>query len=100
MFPLSFSETSLPRLKTYVLMVVIGIILRPGFIYKRRRLNGVEISLNIVGRSLERILATTTSFTRLLPKLCASNLLLHHNEDLLPNFAFNAYSDSAHNMEL
>ena len=72
-FPLSFSQTSLPRLE---ICVVTGIILRPGFIYGKRRFNGVEIPLDIVGKPLERVLAATTSITRPLQKLPASDLLL------------------------
>lgn len=53
-----------------------GIILRPGFIYGKRRINGVDIPLDAIGAPLERALAAAESFTRPLQKLPASDLLL------------------------
>lgn len=53
-----------------------GTILRPGFIYGKRRFNGVDIPLDIVGEPVERVLAAAASLTRPLQKLPASDLLL------------------------
>lgn len=55
--------------------VVAGTILRPGFIYGKRRVNGVDIPLDFVGQPLEKILAATETFTRPFAKLPASDLL-------------------------
>ncbi|KAG0568408.1 hypothetical protein KC19_6G017500 [Ceratodon purpureus] len=52
-----------------------GTILRPGFIYGKRRFNGVDIPLDIVGEPLEKVLAATASLTRPLQNLPASDLL-------------------------
>lgn len=52
-----------------------GTILRPGFIYGKRRFNGVEIPLDLVGQPLEKALAATAAFTRPLQNLPASDLL-------------------------
>jgi hypothetical protein len=57
-------------------MLSSGTILRPGGIYGKRRVNGVDIPLDIVGEPLEKVLAATTSFTRMFQKLPASDLLL------------------------
>lgn len=53
-----------------------GTILRPGFIYGKRRFNGMDIPLDVVGEPLERALAAAASFIRPLQKLPASDLLL------------------------
>ncbi|KAL2634680.1 hypothetical protein R1flu_006159 [Riccia fluitans] len=53
-----------------------GTILRPGFIYGKRRVNGVEVPLDFVGQPLEKLLAATETFTRPFSKLPASDLLL------------------------
>jgi nucleoside-diphosphate-sugar epimerase len=53
-----------------------GTILRPGFIYGKRRFNGVDIPLDIVGKPLERALAAAASLTGPLQKLPASDLVL------------------------
>jgi nucleoside-diphosphate-sugar epimerase len=67
----------LPRLEIIVFLFVLwGTILRPGFIYGKRRFNGVDIPLDIVGEPLERVLAAAASLTRPLQKLPASDLLL------------------------
>lgn len=53
-----------------------GVVLRPGFIYGKRKLDGFEIPLNLIGEPLERILTATESFTKPLSSLPASDLLL------------------------
>ena len=53
-----------------------GIVLRPGFIYGKRKVDGFEIPLDLIGEPLERVLAATESFTKSLRSLPASDLLL------------------------
>lgn len=53
-----------------------GTILRPGFIYGSRRVNGIDIPLNFIGVPLERLLAQTKVYTRPFANLPASDLLL------------------------
>ncbi|KAJ9707241.1 hypothetical protein PVL29_002297 [Vitis rotundifolia] len=53
-----------------------GVVLRPGFIYGKRRVNGFEIPLDLIGEPLERILRATENFTRPLSSLPASDLIL------------------------
>ncbi|XP_024030500.1 uncharacterized protein At1g32220, chloroplastic isoform X2 [Morus notabilis] len=53
-----------------------GVVLRPGFIYGKRRVDGFEIPLDLIGEPLERILQATENFTRPLSSLPASDLLL------------------------
>ncbi|GLT80602.1 hypothetical protein SLA2020_520330 [Shorea laevis] len=53
-----------------------GVVLRPGFIYGKRRLDGVEIPLDLIGAPLERILQAVENFTKPLSSLPASDLLL------------------------
>lgn len=50
--------------------------LRPGFIYGKRRVDGLEIPLDLVGQPLERILSATQNLTKPLSSLPASDLLL------------------------
>lgn len=50
--------------------------LRPGFIYGKRRVDGLEIPLDLVGQPLERILSATQNFTKPLSSLPASDILL------------------------
>ena len=50
--------------------------LRPGFIYGKRKVDGFEIPLDLVGEPLEKILRATESFTKPLNSLPASDLLL------------------------
>lgn len=50
--------------------------LRPGFIYGKRKVDGYEIPLDLVGKPLERFLKATQNFTRPLSSLPASDLLL------------------------
>lgn len=53
-----------------------GTILRPGFIYGTKNLNGIDIPLNLLGEPLEKLLTATATFTRPLKNLPASDLLL------------------------
>lgn len=53
-----------------------GIVLRPGFIYGKRRVDGFEIPLDLVGEPAERILKSVENFTKPLSALPASDLLL------------------------
>ncbi|XP_021675945.1 uncharacterized protein At1g32220, chloroplastic isoform X2 [Hevea brasiliensis] len=53
-----------------------GVVLRPGFIYGKRRVDGFEIPLDLVGQPLERILRATENFTKAFSSLPASDLLL------------------------
>lgn len=50
--------------------------LRPGFIYGKRKVDGLEIPLDLIGQPLERILRATENFTKPLSSLPASDLLL------------------------
>ncbi|XP_057467495.1 uncharacterized protein At1g32220, chloroplastic [Actinidia eriantha] len=53
-----------------------GVILRPGFIYGKRRVDGFEIPLDLVGEPLERFLRATENFTKPLISLPGSDLFL------------------------
>ncbi|KAI4328028.1 hypothetical protein L6164_020425 [Bauhinia variegata] len=53
-----------------------GVVLRPAFIYGKRRVDGFEIPLDLVGEPLERILRATENFTKPLSSLPASDVLL------------------------
>ncbi|RDX87038.1 putative protein, chloroplastic, partial [Mucuna pruriens] len=53
-----------------------GIVLRPGFIYGKRRVDGFELPLDLVGEPVEKILQAVESFTKPLSSLPASDLLL------------------------
>lgn len=53
-----------------------GVVLRPGFIYGKRKVDGFEIPLNLIGEPLEKILSATEMFTKPLTSLPASDLLL------------------------
>lgn len=59
-----------------VFVLISGTILRPGFIYGTKTLNGMDIPLNLLGEPLEKILEATATFTRPLQNLPASDLLL------------------------
>ncbi|THG11521.1 hypothetical protein TEA_017504 [Camellia sinensis var. sinensis] len=56
--------------------MVIGVVLRPGFIYGKRRVDGFEIPLDLIGGPLERFLQATENFTKPLSSLPGSDLLL------------------------
>ncbi|KAK7855487.1 uncharacterized protein CFP56_027862 [Quercus suber] len=72
-----------------------GVVLRPGFIYGKRRVDGFEIPLDLIGEPVERILRATESFTRPLSSLPASDLLLAPpvSVDDVALAAINAVSD-------
>ncbi|XP_060207681.1 uncharacterized protein At1g32220, chloroplastic-like isoform X2 [Lycium barbarum] len=53
-----------------------GVVLRPGFIYGKRKVNGFEIPLDLIGEPLEKLLRATESFTKPLSSLPASDLVL------------------------
>ncbi|XP_028754712.1 uncharacterized protein At1g32220, chloroplastic [Neltuma alba] len=53
-----------------------GVVLRPAFIYGKRRVDGFEIPLDLVGEPAERILKAIENFTKPLNSLPASDLLL------------------------
>ncbi|KAL1829912.1 hypothetical protein ACET3Z_008324 [Daucus carota] len=53
-----------------------GVVLRPGFIYGKRKVDGFEIPLDLIGEPLEKLLLATQNFTRPLNSLPASDLLL------------------------
>lgn len=53
-----------------------GVVLRPAFIYGKRRVDGFEIPLDLIGEPWEKILQATESFTKPLNALPASDLVL------------------------
>lgn len=53
-----------------------GVVLRPAFIYGKRKVDGFEIPLDLIGEPLERLLLAAERFTRPLASLPASDLLL------------------------
>lgn len=53
-----------------------GVVLRPGFIYGKRRVDGFEIPLDLIGEPLERFLSATENFTKPLSSLPGSDLFL------------------------
>ncbi|KAE8055681.1 hypothetical protein FH972_012507 [Carpinus fangiana] len=72
-----------------------GVVLRPGFIYGKRRVDGYEIPLDLIGEPLERILRAAESFTKPLSSLPASDLFLAPpvSVDDVALAAINAISD-------
>lgn len=53
-----------------------GVVLRPGFIYGKRRIDGIEIPLDFIGEPLEKILQAVENFTKPLSSLPASDIFL------------------------
>eukprot|EP00897_Mesotaenium_endlicherianum_P002152 jgi/Mesen1/1965/ME000147S01067 len=53
-----------------------GVVLRPGFIYGKRRVSSVDVPLDAVGQPLEKLLAAAEGVTKFLKPLPASDLLL------------------------
>ncbi|XP_020114488.1 uncharacterized protein At1g32220, chloroplastic [Ananas comosus] len=53
-----------------------GVVLRPGFIYGKRKVDGFEIPLDLIGEPLERFLTAIENFTKPLSSIPASDLLL------------------------
>lgn len=49
--------------------------LRPGFIYGKRKVGDFEIPLDLIGEPVERLLNATSSFTKPLISLPASDLI-------------------------
>lgn len=52
-----------------------GVVLRPAFIYGRRKVDGFEIPLDLIGEPLERLLLASERFTKPLSSLPGSDLL-------------------------
>lgn len=53
-----------------------GVVLRPGFIYGKRKVDGFEIPLDLIGEPLERLLLAAENITKPLSSLPASDLFL------------------------
>ncbi|PKA60656.1 Uncharacterized protein AXF42_Ash006290 [Apostasia shenzhenica] len=53
-----------------------GVVLRPALIYGKRKIDGFEIPLDLIGRPLERFLLAAENFTRPLNSIPGSDLLL------------------------
>ncbi|VFQ66436.1 unnamed protein product [Cuscuta campestris] len=53
-----------------------GVVLRPGFIYGKKKVDGFELPLDLVGEPLERFLSAAANYTKPLKSLPASDLLL------------------------
>ncbi|XP_022159504.1 uncharacterized protein At1g32220, chloroplastic isoform X2 [Momordica charantia] len=53
-----------------------GVVLRPAFIYGKRRVNDFEIPLNLVGEPVEKFLSTFGNFIKPLSSLPASDVFL------------------------
>ncbi|EYU43716.1 hypothetical protein ABFS82_01G109300 [Erythranthe guttata] len=53
-----------------------GVVLRPGFIYGKRKIDGYEIPLELIGEPLEKFLSAVQNFTKPLNTLPASDLVL------------------------
>ncbi|XP_030524704.1 uncharacterized protein At1g32220, chloroplastic isoform X2 [Rhodamnia argentea] len=72
-----------------------GVVLRPGFIYGKRRIDGIEIPLDFIGEPVERILQALENFTKPLSSLPASDILLAPpvSVDDVALAAINAVSD-------
>ncbi|XP_010478644.1 PREDICTED: uncharacterized protein At1g32220, chloroplastic [Camelina sativa] len=72
-----------------------GVVLRPGFIYGKRKVNGIEVPLDMVGEPLDKIYGSAERFIRPLRALPASDLLLAPpvNVDDLALAVINAVKD-------
>ncbi|XP_076936758.1 uncharacterized protein At1g32220, chloroplastic-like [Bidens hawaiensis] len=53
-----------------------GVVLRPGFIYGKRKVGDIEIPLNLIGEPVEKLLDATSNYTKPLSALPASDLIL------------------------
>lgn len=53
-----------------------GVVLRPGFIYGKRKVDGYEIPLDVIGEPAEKILSAIENFTKPLSSIPGSDLLL------------------------
>lgn len=71
-------HTTHPSLYVFVSYLIFssGVVLRPGFIYGKRKVDGFEIPLDLIGEPVEKILRATENFTKPLSSLPASDLLL------------------------
>ncbi|KAF5477821.1 hypothetical protein F2P56_004434 [Juglans regia] len=72
-----------------------GVVSRPGFIYGKRKVDGIEIPLDLIEEQLEMILRAVENLTKLLSSLPASDLLLAPPisiDDVAPT-VINAISD-------
>ncbi|XP_010461040.1 PREDICTED: uncharacterized protein At1g32220, chloroplastic [Camelina sativa] len=72
-----------------------GVVLRPGFIYGKRKVNGIEVPLDLVGEPLDKIYGSAERLIRPLRALPASDLLLAPpvNVDDLALAVINAVKD-------
>ncbi|AAG23446.1 hypothetical protein AtNW77_Chr1g0036001 [Arabidopsis thaliana] len=72
-----------------------GVVLRPGFIYGKRKVNGIEVPLDLVGEPLDKIYDSAERFIRPLRSLPASDLILAPpvNVDDLALAVINAVKD-------
>lgn len=79
----------------FVLVVLKGVVLRPGFIYGKRKVNGIEVPLDLVGEPLDKIYDSAERFIRPLRSLPASDLILAPpvNVDDLALAVINAVKD-------
>ena len=62
--------------RDYLFWAIAGVVLRPGFIYGKRRVNTFDIPLDVLGKPLEMLLETSRSFTKPLEQIPGSDLLL------------------------
>lgn len=53
-----------------------GVVLRPAFIYGKRKVDGFEIPLDLIGEPIEKLLRATENFTKPLSSLPASDIVL------------------------
>ncbi|KAL8141742.1 hypothetical protein V2J09_014774, partial [Rumex salicifolius] len=53
-----------------------GVVLRPGFIYGKRKVDAFEIPLDLIGEPLERFLRATENLTKPMSSVPASDLIL------------------------
>ncbi|KAL6501507.1 hypothetical protein OROGR_026640 [Orobanche gracilis] len=53
-----------------------GVVFRPGFIYGKRKVDGFEIPLDLIGEPIERFLTAVENFTKPFNPLPVSDLLL------------------------
>lgn len=73
---LSYIKSQFCVLHRHSCFTVAGVVLRPGFIYGKRKIDGFEIPLNLIGEPLERLLSTKNFAASPLRSLPASDLLL------------------------
>ncbi|KAJ8568198.1 hypothetical protein K7X08_020920 [Anisodus acutangulus] len=73
-----FVPNSLTQFRFLKLLSTVApcVVLRPAFIYGKRKINGFEIPLDLIGEPLEKLLRARESFTKPLNSLPASDLVL------------------------